>query len=135
MINLFGILFHMETSTTATAELRERPRSAPCCAEVLPARLSTEAAQQFSNDLQILAHPIRMQILDILGRSAGRVCVCDLEAALPVKQPTVSHHLRLLREAGLIDCERQGLWAYYFVQREALAALRSRITGQLDALN
>jgi ArsR family transcriptional regulator len=56
-------------------------------------------------------------------------------AALPIKQPTVSHHLRLLREAGLIDCERQGLLAYYFVQREAVAALRSRIAGQLDALN
>jgi ArsR family transcriptional regulator len=96
--------------------------------------LSAEAAQQFSDDLQILGHPIRMQILDILARSAGRVCVCDLEAALPVKQPTVSHHLKLLREAGLIDCERQGLWAYYFVQREALAVVRARITGQLDTL-
>ena len=95
---------------TATVEFKERPRSAPCYAEVLPVRLSAEAAQQFSDDLQILAHPIRMHILDILGRSAGQVCVCDLEAALPVKQPTVSHHLRLLREAGLIDCERQGLW-------------------------
>jgi len=120
---------------SATVELREPPRSAPCCAEVLPVRLSAEAAQQFSDDLQILAHPIRMQILDILSRSAGQVCVCDLEAALPVKQPTVSHHLRLLREAGLIDCERQGLWAYYFVRREALAALRVRIAGQLDALS
>jgi ArsR family transcriptional regulator len=101
---------------------------------VLPLPLSAEAAQQFTDDLSILAHPIRMQILDILGRSAGQVCVCDLEAALPVKQPTVSHHLRLLREAGLIDCERRGLWAYYFVQREALAALRLRIAGQLEAL-
>jgi ArsR family transcriptional regulator len=124
----------METPMTTTVELKERSRSAPCCAEALPVRLSAEAAQQFSDDLQILAHPIRMQILDILGRSAGQVCVCDLESALPVKQPTVSHHLRLLREAGLIDCERRGLWAYYFVQREALGALRARIATQLDAL-
>jgi ArsR family transcriptional regulator len=124
----------METPLTATVELREPPRSAPCCTEVLPVRLSVEVAQQFSDDLQILAHPIRMQILDILGHSAGQMCVCDLEAALPVKQPTVSHHLRLLREAGLIDCERQGLWAYYFVRRESLAALRMRIAGQLEAL-
>ena len=124
----------MDTPPTATVELRERSRSAGCCAEVLPVRLSAEAAQQFTDDLSILAHPIRMQILDILGRSAGQVCVCDLEAALPVKQPTVSHHLRLLREAGLIDCERRGLWAYYFVEREALAALRTRIAAQLDAL-
>jgi ArsR family transcriptional regulator len=124
----------MDTPLTATVELSQPARSAGCCAEPLPVRLSAEAVQQFSNDLQILAHPIRMQILDILGRSAGQVCVCDLESALPVKQPTVSHHLRLLREAGLIDCERRGLWAYYFVQREALTALRARIAGQLDAL-
>jgi ArsR family transcriptional regulator, arsenate/arsenite/antimonite-responsive transcriptional repressor len=97
-------------------------------------RLSAEAAQQFSDDLQILAHPMRMQILNILGRSAEGMCVCDLEAALPVKQPTVSHHLRLLREAGLIDSERQGLWAYYFIRREGLAALRVRIAEQFEAL-
>jgi ArsR family transcriptional regulator len=53
---------------------------------------------------------------------------------LPVKQPTVSHHLKLLRDAGLIDCQRHGLWAYYFVDRSALAALRGRIAGPLDAL-
>ena len=75
-----------------------------------------------------------MQILDILGQSQEAVCVCDLEATLPVKQPTVSHHLRLLREAGLIDCERQGLWAYYFVQRDALTALRTRISDRLAAI-
>ena len=60
--------------------------------------------------------------------------VCDLETALPVKQPTVSHHLRLLREAGLIDCERCGLWAYYFVRRDAVVALRERLGARLDAL-
>jgi ArsR family transcriptional regulator len=119
---------------TATVELSERSRSTGCCANEPATRLSAAAAQQLSDDLQIVAHPIRMQILDILRRSAGQVCVYELEAALPVKQPTVSHHLRLLREAGLIDCERQGLSAYYFVQREALTALRERIAGQLDAL-
>ena len=83
----------------------------------------------------LLAHPVRIQILDILAHYGGSACVCDLEEALPVKQPTVSHHLKILRDAGLIDCERQGLWAYYFVQREALAALRARIANQLDALS
>jgi ArsR family transcriptional regulator, arsenate/arsenite/antimonite-responsive transcriptional repressor len=103
-----------------------------CCTPMTSDRLSTEVAQRLTDDLSILAHPIRLQILDLLARSAGDVCVCDLEATLPVKQPTVSHHLRLLREAGLIDCERRGLWAYYFVRREAVAALRQRITAQLD---
>jgi ArsR family transcriptional regulator len=103
-----------------------------CCNPITSERLSNEAAQELTVDLSILAHPIRLQILDMLARNTGDVCVCDLESALPVKQPTVSHHLRLLREAGLIDCERRGLWAYYFVRREAVAALRQRVVAQLD---
>ncbi|KAB8333752.1 winged helix-turn-helix transcriptional regulator [Scytonema tolypothrichoides VB-61278] len=105
-----------------------------CCAPDLAPRLDTEAAQRLGADLSILGHPIRLQILDMLAQSDGHVCVCDLEGALPVKQPTVSHHLKLLREAGLIDCERKGLWAYYFVKREAMAALRTRVFSQLNLL-
>ncbi|HEU5103833.1 MAG TPA: metalloregulator ArsR/SmtB family transcription factor, partial [Roseiflexaceae bacterium] len=97
--------------------------------------LSTAEAQQLTNDMLILAHPVRLQILHMLARSSGQVCVCDIESAVPVKQPTVSHHLRLLRDAGLVDCERQGLWAYYFLKREALAELRARVSGQLDILS
>src|SRR5215212_9920255 len=105
-----------------------------CCGEGGQQQLNPEAAQQFTDDLLILAHPVRIQILTMLARSAGQVCVCDLEAALPVKQPTVSHHLKLLRDAGLIDCERHGLFAYYFVNRTALVALRARILDPLDQL-
>jgi ArsR family transcriptional regulator, arsenate/arsenite/antimonite-responsive transcriptional repressor len=107
---------------------------AGCCTPVPTDRMSNELAQQLTDDLTILAHPIRLQILDMLARSTADICVCDLESALPVKQPTVSHHLRLLREAGLIDCERRGLWAYYFVRRETIAALRQRVSAQLDVL-
>lgn len=105
-----------------------------CCGSASRAALSVQAAQQLADDLQILAHPIRIQILAMLARSDGQVCVCDLEAALPVKQPTVSHHLRLLRDAGLIGCERHGLYAHYFVNRSALADLRARILAPLDQL-
>ena len=110
----------------------EHTQATSCCMPMTTERLSNEAAQQLTDDLGILAHPIRLQILDMLARSTGDVCVCDLEGVLPVKQPTVSHHLRLLREAGLIDCERRGLWAYYFVRREAVAALQQRLVAQLD---
>ncbi|HMA37350.1 MAG TPA: metalloregulator ArsR/SmtB family transcription factor [Chloroflexia bacterium] len=113
--------------------LIERKPGSRCCTSAGPG-LDPAAAQALADDLQILAHPIRLQLLDLLARSAGQVCVCDLESAVPVKQPTVSHHLRLLREAGLIDCEKQGLWAYYFVKREAVAALRERIDVRLQAL-
>jgi ArsR family transcriptional regulator len=60
--------------------------------------------------------------------------VCDLEGALPVKQPTVSHHLRILREAGLIDTVRRGVWAYYFIRPDVLASLRRRVSRVLGAL-
>jgi ArsR family transcriptional regulator len=105
-----------------------------CCQPELAPRISAAAAKALSAELGVLGHPIRLQILDLLAQRESQVCVCDLEAALPVKQPTVSHHLKLLREAGLIGCERRGLWAYYFVQREAVAALRVRVLAQLDAL-
>jgi ArsR family transcriptional regulator len=98
------------------------------------AHLGDEAALQLSGDLGLLGHPIRLQILAMLAQHGGAICVCDLEAALPVKQPTVSHHLRLLREAGLIASERRGLWAYYAVRRDVLAALRARILAGFDAL-
>jgi ArsR family transcriptional regulator len=90
-------------------------------------------AERASEDLGVLAHPIRMQLLDVLVRTGGEVCVCDLEAAVPVKQPTVSHHLRLLREAGLVSSQRRGLYAYYRVERPALDALRGRIADRLES--
>jgi len=117
-----------------TIDVQERTPGTRCCEGAPPARISPTQAQQISDDLQLVAHPIRLQILDILGQQAGQVCVCDLEAALPVKQPTVSHHLRLLRSAGLIDCERHGLWAYYFLKREALHSLRLRTAAWMDTL-
>ena len=112
----------------------DRKLGTRCCDDAVPAQISAAEAQSLSEAMQLLAHPVRLQILDVLARHAGQVCVCDLEAAVPVKQPTVSHHLRILREAGLIDCERRGLWAHYFLKREALGALRARVAQQLEAL-
>jgi len=97
-------------------------------------RHADDEARAGAELLKALADPTRLHILDVLSQRQGDVCVCDLEGALPVKQPTVSHHLRLLREAGLIDCERRGLWAYYFVRREAVVALRQRVGARLDIL-
>lgn len=105
-----------------------------CCAEEGQISLAPELAQQISEDIKILAHPIRLQILDLLAGNEGKMCVCDLEEALPVRQPTISYHLRLLRDAGLIDCERDGLWVYYFVHREELATRSVRISDLLSGL-
>lgn len=83
---------------------------------------------------QVLSHPVRLRIVEILAAGDGEVCVCDLEAALPVKQPTVSHHLRILRNAGLVGYRKEGQWAHYTVHRPALAALAERVDDWLRAI-
>lgn len=124
----------MKPSKTAVPIQADRRRGERCCHPAAKPMVRTAAAERLTADLSILAHPVRLQLLDVLLHNEGRVCVCDLEAAVPVKQPTVSHHLRLLRAAGLVTSERVGLWAHYRVRREALAALRGRINGALEEL-
>lgn len=119
---------------TTTPELQNRKFGTRSCNTVEQQQISEPEADQLSNDLQLLGHPVRLQILTILARHAGQVCVCDLEAAVSVKQPTVSHHLRLLRAAGIIDCERHGQWAYYFIVHSRLAQVRERIMSLLDMI-
>jgi len=70
-----------------------------------------------------MSDPIRVQLIDVLRRRAGKVCVCELTPLFDVSQPTVSHHLKVLREAGLVDVERRGLWAYYYVIPDYLEEL------------
>jgi ArsR family transcriptional regulator len=72
----------------------------------------------------------RLAILATLARAEGEVCVCDFTAALPLNQPTVSHHLKLLRDAGLVTCERRGTWVYYRLAADA----RARIADTLDTI-
>ena len=124
----------MKRTTAAVPVRTDRRRGERCCDPMAKPTVRTAEAERLTADLSILAHPVRLQLLDVLLHNEGRVCVCDLEAAVPVKQPTVSHHLRLLRAAGLVTSERDGLWAYYRVRREALEALRVRIEGGLGGL-
>jgi ArsR family transcriptional regulator, arsenate/arsenite/antimonite-responsive transcriptional repressor len=112
-----------------TIEAKRRPGQG-CCEPGVSPRMSDEEAIAATELLKALADPARLQILDILSQHAGAVCVCDLEGVvgLPDKQtgqrprqPTISHHLKVLRDAGLVGYEKRGLWAYYFVRRERLA--------------
>ena len=106
-----------------------------CCASSLDWRFDEAQLERIARDLRILAHPIRLQTLQLLALNEGRACVCDLEAAMPVSQPTISHHLKLLREAGLVRAERDGLWVYYFVNRPALEAMKKGLAALLDTLS
>jgi len=115
-------------------ELADRKLGDRCCDREARPSIPERDAQRLAEDFALLAHPIRLQLLDVLSRNAGRVCVCDLESAVTVKQPTVSHHLRILREAGLVECEKIGIWVYYRVNRDVLGTLRSRLAGVLEAI-
>ncbi len=95
-----------------------------CCADV-EVSLSDPAVEQITTIAKALADPVRLQIVDVLRRQAGEVCVCDLETLFDISQPTLSHHLRRLREAGLVGVERRAQWAYYFVIPERLESLTS----------
>ena len=102
---------------------QKRPAGEPCCVPVVYPEVERETAERMARVAKALGDPIRLQLIDVLRRHAGEVCVCELTPLFDVSQPTVSHHLRLLREAGLVDSERRGLWAYYYVLPEALDEL------------
>lgn len=106
-----------------------------CCAPTPPPALSPDEVEALTSDMDILSHPIRLTLLALLAASPEPVCVCDLEGAVPVKQPTVSHHLKLLRAAGLVESEKRGLWAYYHVRRGELNRLRRRIAAGLGRIS
>jgi len=115
----------METATLARP-LPLRHKNAPCCAPAAPPRLSAAQTEALADRLKALADPTRLRMLDLLVQQHQPLCVCDITDQFPQNQPTISHHLKLLRQAGLIACERRGIWAYYWATeagRMSLAAL------------
>ena len=82
--------------------------------------LSEEEAFEQVHLLKALADPTRLRILSLLSRHEGELCVFEIVESFPLEQPTISHHLRILRDAGLVDCRKKSLWAYYYVRRDAL---------------
>ena len=102
---------------------QKRPKGEPCCEPVVYPDIEREAAERIAGVAKALGDPIRMQLVDVLRKHAGKVCVCELVPLFDLSQPTVSHHLKVLREAGIVGSERQGLWAYYYVKPEALEEL------------
>ena len=93
-----------------------------CCGPDVPA-MSPGAAADLALAFKALADPTRVSIVNRLA--AGECCVCDLTAVFELAQPTVSHHLRILRDAGLVEAERRGTWAYYRLVPDAIERLRS----------
>ena len=105
------------------APKQKRPAGAVCCEPVAYPDIEPAQAERMAAVCKALGDPVRMQLVDVLRRHAGRVCVCELVPLFDLSQPTVSHHLKKLREAGIVGSERQGLWAYYYVRPEELKEL------------
>ncbi len=109
---------------------QKRPAGEPCCVPVVYPDVAREQAERMALVAKALGDPIRLQLIDVLRKHAGEVCVCELTPLFDVGQPTVSHHLKVLRGAGLVDSERRGLWAYYYVVPDALAEFGAWVAGR-----
>jgi ArsR family transcriptional regulator len=105
------------------APKQKRPAGRPCCEPVAYPDTQPAEAERMAVVAKALGDPIRLQLVDVLRKHAGKVCVCELVPLFDISQPTLSHHLKKLREAGVVDSERRGLWAYYYVVPDALKEL------------
>ena len=101
-------------------------RSAPCCAPLTESALSEADATTLADLLGALSDPVRLRLLSLVA-SEGEVCSCNLEAPLAKSQPTISHHTRILAEAGLIVGEKRGKWTWWRAVPEQLQAVRSAL--------
>ncbi|HLX51394.1 MAG TPA: metalloregulator ArsR/SmtB family transcription factor [Streptosporangiaceae bacterium] len=102
--------------------------AAVCCPPLSAEPLSAEQAEQVAPQLKALADPVRLRLMSLVAsHPGGEACVCDLNDAFDLSQPTISHHLKVLHEAGLLDREKRGVWVYYRARTQALASLGALI--------
>ena len=106
----------------------KRPAGKPCCEPVVYPDVQRAQAERMAQIAKALSDPVRLTLVDVLRKHAGKVCVCELVPLFDISQPTLSHHLKKLRDAGIVDSERQGLWAYYYVIPDALEELSAWLT-------
>src|SRR5471030_1392949 len=98
---------------------------AAACPPLLAGALDAEEAEAMARALKVLADPARLRLISLIqAQPSGEACVCHLTEPLDLSQPTVSHHLKVLLEAGLVEREQRGSWAYFRVREEPLATLR-----------
>lgn len=103
---------------TSTDTLPVRHKNEPCCAPAALPSLNQAQTDRIAQRLKALSDPTRLRMLDLFVQQPQPMCVCDITDLFSQNQPTISHHLRLLREAGLIDTEKRGIWSYYWATDE-----------------
>lgn len=112
------------------AAVRENESVTQCCPSLLVAPLDAADAGELAAGFTALSDPVRLRVLSILAAAPeGEVCVCEFVEPLGKSQPTISHHMKILGEAGLVRGERRGKWVWYSLDRDRLAELRSAIDG------
>ena len=116
----------MATPTTTTT----LPMASACCAPLGASSLTDDQAQATARLFKALADPARVKIVNLLATSPEPVCVCEFTEPLGLSQPTVSHHLKKLMDAGLLDREQRGTWAYYSLRPDALGDLAAALDLQ-----
>ncbi|MGX1372718.1 ArsR family transcriptional regulator [Streptomyces canus] len=111
-------------------ELEVIGQDAACCPSLSDAPLDEDRAADLAKIFKALGDPVRLRLMSMIASrgEGGEVCVCELTPAFELSQPTISHHLKLLRQAGLIDCERRGTWVYYWVLPDVLDKLAAFLT-------
>jgi ArsR family transcriptional regulator, arsenate/arsenite/antimonite-responsive transcriptional repressor len=99
-----------------------------CCSPLLAEPMSMDQAEQVAALLKALADPVRLRIMSLVAAHAGgEACVCDITEAFDLSQPTISHHLKVLHELGLLDRDKRGVWVHYRVNADALRSLAACI--------
>jgi ArsR family transcriptional regulator, arsenate/arsenite/antimonite-responsive transcriptional repressor len=114
--------------TTMTTSAKDA--AAACCTPLGAPSLTDDQAQATARLFRALADPARVKIVNLLATSAEPVCVCEFTGPLGLSQPTVSHHLKKLMDAGLLDREQRGTWAYYRLRPDALSGLAAALDLQ-----
>ncbi|MCJ0895238.1 helix-turn-helix transcriptional regulator [Rhodococcus sp. ARC_M5] len=104
--------------------------SGECCSPLTREALTADWAGDLALMFKALGDPVRLRLLSVVAsHDGGEACVCDILPEFDLSQPTISHHLKVLREAGLLDCERRGTWVYYWVIPTALQQLSSVLSA------
>jgi ArsR family transcriptional regulator, arsenate/arsenite/antimonite-responsive transcriptional repressor len=108
----------------------KRPVGQPCCEPVVYPDVEREHATRMAAVAKALGDPVRIQLIDVLRKHAGKVCVCELVPLFDLSQPTVSHHLKVLVDAGLLTRDKRGVWAYFTLVPGALDSLSDVLSTQ-----